>query len=95
MRFNLCVKCVAKSFIVSRNDSPFRKTFCFACFAQNMDVKLTKHFAKWTPFLHVSLFCDIEISRFIKNSCLVREVNRSFSILLLFRKRFLISQNVS
>jgi hypothetical protein len=67
---------VAKGLIVLRNDSLFcyfaiSQNVLFCCFAKKSDAKQTKHFAKWSPFLHVLLFCDTELRLFVKNPCLV------------------------
>jgi hypothetical protein len=73
------VMCFAKCFVVSLNVSPFcnfafREKFCYAYFEK-------KNYS--CPF---SVFCQPEITQFINNPCLEREVNRSFYILLLSRE---------
>jgi hypothetical protein len=52
MRIDLCAKCMLQKASTFRETihcftiSPFRKTFCFACFAKNRDEKQTICFAK-------------------------------------------------
>jgi hypothetical protein len=46
--------------------SQFHKRFRFACFAKSKNAKQIKRFAKRLQFSHVSLFCEIEISRCVK-----------------------------
>ncbi len=62
--------------------------FCDMLFRKNRDVKQMKHLTKW-PFISlVSLFAKQKYTISSKMLVCWREVNRSFSILLLFCKMF-------
>jgi hypothetical protein len=62
--------------------SPLRETSRFACFAKNRNAKQTKRFAK-----HFRCFATQKSAVSSKTFVWWHEVNRSFSILKLFRER--------